>query len=77
MIEAGHVHPRYRGTGPSVYEAAKSLGLNIIAMDNQGHWMEGPWLADCRHTIIPLHLHDSPKEDFTDRIIETVRSCGI
>lgn len=77
IIEAGRVNPRYGGTGPSVYGAAKTLGLNIIAMDNHGHWMEGPEFADWRQAFVPLALHDPPREDFTDRIIETVRSCGI
>ncbi|KAK2593241.1 hypothetical protein QQS21_009081, partial [Conoideocrella luteorostrata] len=76
IIEAGRVHPRYGGTGPLVYRAAKALGLNIIAMDNPGHWMEGSEFTDWRQAFIPLALHDPPQDDFTDRIIETIKSCG-
>lgn len=77
VIEAGRVHPRYGGTGPSVYGAAKALGIDIIAMDNPGHWMEGAEFADWRRAFVPLALHDPPRDDFTERIVETVRSCRI
>ncbi|KAK4141741.1 uncharacterized protein C8A04DRAFT_13877 [Dichotomopilus funicola] len=77
IIEAGRCHPRYGGTGPSVYGAAKALGIDIVAMDNVGHWMDDPEFRDWRMAFVPLALHDPPQEDFEDRIVATVRSCGI
>ena len=77
IIEGGRVHPRNGGTGPSVYLAAKALGLDVVVMDNAGHWLEGSDYSHWRKEFIPLKLTDPPQPDFTERIVKSVKECGI
>jgi hypothetical protein len=74
IVEGGFGHPDQCGTGPNIYLAAKALGINIIVLDNTGHWLEGPEFSDWRESFIPTILAQPPDEGLADRIVASVQS---
>ncbi|KAI9737814.1 MAG: hypothetical protein M1834_009183 [Cirrosporium novae-zelandiae] len=76
IVEGSRVHPDNGGTGPGIYLAAKALGINMVVLDNAGHWLQGPEYAHWREAFIPTKLVDPPDADFTNRIINSIRSYG-
>ncbi|KAJ4858762.1 ATP-grasp domain-containing protein [Trichoderma breve] len=77
LVEGTRAHPDNGGsTAPSLYLAAAALGINMVVLDNSGHWLEGPEYAHWREAFIPTKLTDPPEEGFTDRIIKSVKTYG-
>lgn len=76
IVEGSRVHPVNGGTGPSIYLAAKALGIDVVVLDNAGHWLEGPDYAHWRLDFIPIQLIDPPDTEFTSRIVRSVLNCG-
>ena len=76
IVEGCRVHPSNGGTGPNVYLPAMALGIDMIVLDNPGHWLEGPEFAHWRKQFIPLKLTQPPEPDFPDRIVSAVQSYG-
>lgn len=72
IVEGSRTHPDYGGTGPSVYSPAVALGIDVVVLDNAGHWMEGPDFAHWRKAFIPTKLVDPPDPDFEHRILQSV-----
>lgn len=57
-----------------VWEAASGLGIKIVIIDEQGHWLEndeGPY-AHLREAFVPTDITDD--KGFVDRIISAVRT---
>jgi hypothetical protein len=76
LVEGSRAHPDNGGTGPGIYLAAIALGINMVVLDNAGHWLEGPEYAHWREAFIPTRLTDPPEADFGDRIVKAVKSYG-
>ncbi|KAH7309181.1 hypothetical protein B0I35DRAFT_482906 [Stachybotrys elegans] len=76
LVEGSRAHPENGGTGPGIYLAAAALGIDMVVLDNQGHWLEGPKYAHWRKAFIPIRLTDPPEADFAKRIVESVKSYG-
>jgi hypothetical protein len=56
------------------YQAAKALGIDLVVLDEPGHWMgddSGPY-AHYREAFIPMSVDGD--EGFTDRIVDAVRA---
>ena len=57
-----------------VWEAASGLGIKLVVIDEQGHWLEndkGPY-AHLREAFVPTDITDD--KGFVDRIISAVRT---
>ncbi|KAL6901273.1 hypothetical protein GGI43DRAFT_372389 [Trichoderma evansii] len=76
LVEGSRAHPDNGGTAPSIYLAAGALGIDLVVLDNSGHWLEGPEYAHWRQAFIPTKLTDPPEEAFTDRIVKSVKTYG-
>ncbi|UKZ83341.1 hypothetical protein TrVFT333_011149 [Trichoderma virens FT-333] len=76
LVEGSRAHPDNGGTAPSIYLAAGALGINLVVLDNSGHWLEGPEYAHWREAFIPTKLTDPPEEGFADRIVKSVKTYG-
>ncbi|EPE26983.1 Glutathione synthetase ATP-binding protein [Glarea lozoyensis ATCC 20868] len=74
IVEGSRDHPDNGGTGPSIYLAAKALGIDIVVLDNAGHWLEGPEFSHWRKEFIPVKLTDPPDAEFANRIVKAVRN---
>lgn len=73
IVEGGFTHPDYGGTGTNIYLAAKALGIDVVVLDNPGHWLEGPDFEDWREAFIPTKLENF-SDELTDRIVASVQS---
>ncbi|KAB8247345.1 hypothetical protein BDV35DRAFT_404411 [Aspergillus flavus] len=73
LVDANSSHPE---DGVGLYHAARVLGIDIVVLDNAGHWLEGPDYAQWREAFIPTRLTNPPEEDVADRIIESVKAYG-
>ncbi|PTB40117.1 uncharacterized protein TrAFT101_004842 [Trichoderma asperellum] len=76
LVEGSRAHPENGGVGPGIYLAAGALGINLVVLDNSGHWLEGPEYAHWREAFIPTKLTDPPEEGFADRIVKSVKTYG-
>ncbi|KAL7946390.1 hypothetical protein V8C42DRAFT_320458 [Trichoderma barbatum] len=76
LVEGSRARPDNGGTASGIYLAAEALGINMVVLDNSGHWLEGPEYAHWREAFIPTKLTDPPEEGFTDRIVKSVKSYG-
>jgi hypothetical protein len=76
LVEGSRVAPEDCGTGQSIYYAAAALGIDMVILDNEGHWMQGPKYAHWRKAFIPTRLTDPPEADFAERIVKSVQSYG-
>ncbi|OGM40716.1 hypothetical protein ABOM_010939 [Aspergillus bombycis] len=73
LVDANSSHPE---DGVGLYHAARVLGIDIVVLDNAGHWLEGPEYAHWREAFIPTRLTNPPEEDVVDRIVESVKAYG-
>ncbi|KAB8264555.1 hypothetical protein BDV32DRAFT_117217 [Aspergillus pseudonomiae] len=73
LVDANSSHPE---DGVGLYHAARVLGIDIVVLDNKGHWLEGPEYAHWREAFIPTRLTNPPEEDVADRIVESVKAYG-
>jgi hypothetical protein len=76
IVEGGFNHPDCGGTGTNIYLGAKALGIDMVVLDNAGHWLEGPEFEDWREAFIPTNLDNSSGDELTDRIVASVQLYG-
>ncbi|OCK74424.1 glutathione synthetase ATP-binding domain-like protein [Lepidopterella palustris CBS 459.81] len=76
LVDGNSAHPDKGGTGYGFYLAAIELGINLVVLENAGHWLEGPDYAHWREAFIPTRLTNPPEEDLADRIVESVKAYG-
>ncbi len=78
LVDGNSAHPDKGGAGHSFYLSAIELGINLVVLDNAGHWLEGPDsdYAHWREAFIPTRLTNPPEEDLADRIVESVKAYG-
>ncbi|PLN76747.1 ATP-grasp domain-domain-containing protein [Aspergillus taichungensis] len=74
LVEGGRRSPESRGNGETVFTAAKALGIDMVVLDNPGHWLEGPRWAHWRKTFLPMECGLQSDEVFTRRVVDTIRA---
>jgi len=74
IVDGGLRGPDDGGTGGSIYMAAEALGIDMVVLDNPGHWVNGPKYRHWRKAFVPLELQLEPDPGFADRIAAAVRS---
>lgn len=57
-----------------IWEAASALGIAVVVIDKEGHWLQDPRWSHVREGFIPANL--DPDNGFVDRLISAVRSYG-
>ncbi|KAI2610541.1 glutathione synthetase ATP-binding domain-like protein [Hypoxylon sp. NC1633] len=57
-----------------IWEAAKALGIAVVVIDSEGHWLQKPEWAHLREDFIPLNV--DADEGLADRLVDAVRSYG-
>jgi hypothetical protein len=72
IVEGGRVPPENSGPG-SVYIAAKAIGVDVVVLDNAGHWLEKPESLHLRKDFIPIRLPDPPDNELSSRIVTAVQ----
>lgn len=76
LVEGSRTHPENGGVGPGIYLAAEALGINMVVLDNAGHWLEGPEYAHWRKAFIPIKMSDPPEADFAEQIVKCIKTYG-
>jgi biotin carboxylase len=59
-------------SGLGIFNAAKALNINIVALDKPGHWISQPEFVSWREAFIPIDRN--PDEGLVDRIITAIKS---
>lgn len=73
LVDANSSHPE---DGLGFYRAARELGINVVVLENSGHWLEDPAQAQWREAFIPTRLTNPPEEDVGDHILASIRAYG-
>ncbi|GFF55698.1 carnosine synthase 1 [Aspergillus udagawae] len=73
LVDANSSHPE---DGLGFYRAARELGINVVVLENSGHWLEDPAQAQWREAFIPTRLTNPPEEDVGDHILASLRAYG-
>ncbi|KAF4253041.1 hypothetical protein V6Z90_006440 [Aspergillus fumigatus] len=73
LVDANSSHPQ---DGLGFYRAARELGINVVVLENAGHWLEDPAQAHWREAFIPTRLTNPPEEDVGDHILASLRAYG-
>lgn len=58
------------------YIAARELGIKIVVLDNEGHWLEKEEHAHWRECFIPTPLTNPPETDVGYHILNSVKTYG-
>lgn len=73
LVDANSSHPE---DGLGFYRAARDLGINVVVLENPGHWLEDPKYAHWCDAYIPTRLTNPPEEDVGDHILASIRAYG-
>lgn len=73
IVEGGRRVPADNSETGSVYATAKALGIDVIVLDNAGHWIEGPEFTHLRKEFVPIKLPDPPDAELFSRIVAAVQ----
>lgn len=73
LVDANSAHPQ---DGLGFYRAARELGINVVVLENAGHWLEDPTQAHWREAFIPTRLTNPPEPDVGSHILASLRSYG-
>lgn len=73
LVDANSAHPE---DGLGFYLAAQELGIKIVVLDNEGHWLEKEEHARWREAFIAIWLTNPPQADFGDSIVNAVKAFG-
>ncbi|KAE8325341.1 hypothetical protein BDV39DRAFT_194486 [Aspergillus sergii] len=74
LVEGGRHSPDYRGNGETVFTVAEALGIDMVVLDNPGHWLEGPRWAHWRKAFLPIECTLQSDEVFTRRVVDAIRA---
>jgi hypothetical protein len=74
IVEGSRFHPDHEGNGPNIYLIAKALGIDIVVLDNHGHWLESGPYEHWREAFIPTKLVGAADPELAGRIVASVRS---
>ncbi|EFR04044.1 hypothetical protein MGYG_07050 [Nannizzia gypsea CBS 118893] len=76
LVDANTDHPDRGGTGSGFYLAAIETGVNVVVMDNAGHWLQESDYAHWREAFIPTRLTNPVEEDLADHITKSLKAYG-
>lgn len=54
------------------YEAARALGVTLVIMDNEGHWLQDEVWSHLREAFVPVNIEVD--EGLSQRIVDAVRA---
>jgi hypothetical protein len=74
LVEGGRNSPDHGGNGSTVFKAAEALGIDMVVLDNAGHWLDGPRWAHWRKAFIPIECTLQSDIVFTNRVVKAIRS---
>ena len=74
FLEGNQAPPNRGGTATQFYGAAESMGIDIIALAVEGHWLQGPEFAHWRKVFIPIEIGFD--DEFPSRIVAAVKQYG-
>lgn len=74
LVEGSASRPDLGGTALNIYPTAKALGIDLVVLDNAGHWLESAEFEHWREAFIPTKLVHTVDPEFADRIIASVKS---
>ncbi|KAI1335308.1 glutathione synthetase ATP-binding domain-like protein [Xylariaceae sp. FL0016] len=57
-----------------IWEAASALGIAVVVVDEEGHWLQDPQWSHLREGFIPARL--DPDSGFVERLVAAIRSYG-
>jgi hypothetical protein len=57
-----------------IWEAASALGLAVVVIDREGHWLQDPKWSHVRESFIPTNI--DPDKGFVQRLIIAIRGYG-
>lgn len=57
-----------------MYLAAQALGIDVVVLDNPGHWLKSGRYKHWRKAFIPTKLVQEADPKFTGRIVAFVKS---
>ncbi|KAI0545847.1 hypothetical protein F4679DRAFT_559530 [Xylaria curta] len=66
--------PDLGGAGKIIFRAAKALGIDMVVLDNPGHWLESGPYEHWREAFLPTKMVDDGDPEFVDRIVASVQS---
>ncbi|CEJ86629.1 hypothetical protein VHEMI04160 [[Torrubiella] hemipterigena] len=77
LVAGRHMYDSKRGTyrAQGFFEAAHALGIAIIVLDEEGHWLQGDTYAHLRHDFVPVKLSET--EGLSERLVKAVASRDI
>ena len=73
-LEGSTVHPSRGGTAENIYGAAQALGIDVVVLAVQDHWLGGDEYAHWRKAFVPIEFgFDSA---FPSRIVAAIKQSG-
>ncbi|KAF2717195.1 hypothetical protein K431DRAFT_277484 [Polychaeton citri CBS 116435] len=73
LVEGGR-RPPPGGNGETVFMAAQALGIDMVVLDNPGHWLDGPSWSHWRKAFLPIECTLQSDSVFTARVVKAIRS---
>ncbi|KXS95017.1 hypothetical protein AC579_9310 [Pseudocercospora musae] len=74
FLEGSELLPNTGGCATQFYGAARSLGIDLVVLGVNGHWLQGTEYSHWRKVFLPIDVgHDS---GFPARIIAAVKQSG-
>ncbi|PYH94184.1 hypothetical protein BO71DRAFT_353772 [Aspergillus ellipticus CBS 707.79] len=74
LVEGGRRSPDHGGNGEAVFKAAEALGIDMVVLDNPGHWLDGPRWSHWRKAFIPIECTLQSDPVFTRRVVDAISS---
>lgn len=74
LVEGGRRSPDLGGNGETVFMAAAALGIDMIVLDNEGHWLDSPRWSHWRKDFIPIECTLQSDAVFTRRVVDAIRA---
>lgn len=74
LVEGGRRNPEAGGNGETVFKGARALGIDMIVLDNPGHWLEDARWVSWRKEFLPMESGLQSDAVFTSRVVDTIRS---
>ncbi|KAG8627740.1 hypothetical protein KVT40_003613 [Elsinoe batatas] len=76
LVEGGRRDPNHGGNGETVFKAAYAFGIDMVVLDNPGHWLQGPQWARWRTAFLAMECGLQSDAVFTQRVVDTIRAWG-
>ncbi|KAL3477163.1 hypothetical protein BJX99DRAFT_226480 [Aspergillus californicus] len=70
IVAGGRSSPEHGGSATSIYTAAQALNIDMVVLDVEGHWLQGPKYAHWRKGFLPVELE--PPSLLRDRVLQAL-----